>query len=461
MDEQKSKRSKIIMGIIISLCTLLVIYFGMALYFMNHFYFGSAINSINISGKTVNQVKEQIPSELKAYTLNLKARGGKIEQIKGNDIGLKYNSVGKVQELKDKQNSLEWISVFFNTKDYKMTEEISYDKELLKKIIDKISIFNNSNIIEPKNPDLKYTDNGYIIIAGVKGNKINKDVLYDKVGKAILNDESTIDLESINCYVNAQYTSDSPKIVDIKNMLNKYVYSKITYTFGERKEIIDGSIINKWINVDENFGVTFDEKKIKSYLIQLSNTYDTIGKTRDFLTTSGKTIKISGGDYGWSINSTKETQDLIINIKEGQNITREPAYIQTALAHNNNDVGNTYVEIDMSKQHLWFYKNGSLVVQGDVVTGNLSSKHSTPSGIYMLKYKQRNTSLKGQDYNAPVSYWMPFNGGIGIHDASWRSVFGGNIYKTNGSHGCINAPYYLAQAVFNNIKEGNPVICYY
>ena len=140
MDEQKSKRSKIIIGIIISLCTLLVIYFGMALYFMNHFYFGSAINSINISGKTVNQVKEQIPSELKAYTLNLKARGGKIEQIKGNDIGLKYNSVGKVQELKDKQNSLEWISVFFNTKDYKMTEEISYDKELLKKIIDNISI---------------------------------------------------------------------------------------------------------------------------------------------------------------------------------------------------------------------------------------------------------------------------------------------------------------------------------
>ncbi len=114
----------------------------------------------------------------------------------------------------------------------------------------------------------------------------------------------------------------------------------------------------------------------------------------------------------------------------------------------------------MGKQHLSFYKNGSLIVQGDVVTGNVSTKNPTPEGIYRLKYKERNATLKGEGYSAPVDFWMPFNGGIGIHNASWRNEFGGNIYMANGSHGCINAPYDLAKVIFNNIDEGTPVICY-
>ena len=128
-----------------------------------------------------------------------------------------------------------------------------------------------------------------------------------------------------------------------------------------------------------------------------------------------------GGDYGWSINRAKETKALIIAIKEGQTIAKEPAYIQTALSHGNNDIGNTYVEINLTKQHLWFYKNGALIAQGDIVTGNVSSNHKTPEGIYKLKYKQRDAVLRGSDYASPVTFWMPFNGGIGIHDASWRS----------------------------------------
>lgn len=107
------------------------------------------------------------------------------------------------------------------------------------------------------------------------------------------------------------------------------------------------------------------------------------------------------------------------------------------------------------------YKNGSLVVQGDVVTGNVSENDATPAGVYRLKYKERNATLKGQGYSSPVSYWMPFNGGIGIHDANWRSVFGGEIYKTGGSHGCVNSPYDLAKTVFENIDAGTPVVCYY
>ena len=221
------------MGVIISICTLLVIYLGMAIYFMNHFYFGSAINCINVSGENVEDVNEQMASELQTYVLNIKERGGKNEQIRAEEIGLKYDSDGQFKEFKDKQNPYKWISAVFNTKDSKMIAGVKYDKDLLKEQVDKLSCFDSSKVIEPKNASYKYTDNGYVIVDEVIGNKGNKDILYNHVIDAVLKGETTIDLESINYYVKPQYTSKSPKVVATKDMLNKYVSSKITYTFGE------------------------------------------------------------------------------------------------------------------------------------------------------------------------------------------------------------------------------------
>ena len=257
-------------------------------------------------------------------------------------------------------------------------------------------------------------------------------------------------MESIDCYIKPQYTSKSQSVIEAKEMLNKYVSSKITYTFGEREEILDGSIINKWLIVDENFGVAIDEEKAKNCIDVFSNNYSEVGNMRNFITSSGETINIHGGDYSCIINTAKEVQDLSAVIKEGKVIIKEPTYILTA-----------YVEIDFAEQHLWFYKNGSLIVQGDIVSGNMDSINATPEGIYNLKLKKRNAILRGPGYASPVDFWMPFNGGIGIHDATWRGAFGGNIYKTDGSHGCINCPCNLAEAIFDNIEEGTPVICYY
>jgi len=454
------KHKKIVVGIIISIFTLLVIYFGMVIFFMNHFYFGSSINGINVSGKSVEDVNKQMTSELNSYKLYIKERGGKNEQIKANEVGLKYNSDGQFKELKDKQNPYKWISAIFNIKDSKMIIGVKYDKNLLKKRVDKLSCFDSSNIIEPKDPSFKYTDKGYVILGQVSGNKVNKSVLYDQLSEVILKDKTTIELESINCYIKPLYTSNSKKIIDTKNKLNKYVFSKITYIFGEDKELLDSSTINRWFKVDKNINVIFDEKEVKNYIDVLSTNYNTIGKSKKFVTSFGKKINIDGGDYGRSINRVKETQALISIIKQGKTIEKEPTYTQTALANGDNDMGKTYVEIDLAAQHLWFYKNGALVVQGDIVTGNVNLNDATPDGVYRLKYKEKDAILKGKGYASPVTFWMPFNGGIGIHDASWRSLFGGKIYKSNGSHGCINSPYYLAKAIFNNIEQGIPIVCY-
>ncbi|ERI93759.1 ErfK/YbiS/YcfS/YnhG [Clostridiales bacterium oral taxon 876 str. F0540] len=457
----KIKHKKVLIGVLISLLVLLIAYGGPAIYFNNHFYSGSVINGIDVSGKTLEQAKGEMDARLKEYSLELKERGNKQEQIKAEDIGLKYSSEEKIKELKDSQKPIKWISAFFNKKNNEINLGIIFDKDMLQKKIDKLSCFQNSNIIEPKNASLKYTDNSYVIVDEVLGTKINKDILYKEAEEAVSKGERSLDLEAKSCYVNPQLTSKSEKVVEAKNTLNKYLTSKITYSFGESKEIIDGQLINKWISVDENCETKLDEAKIKSYFSDIAGKYNTVGKTRSFAASSGQTIKVSGGDYGWSVNTNKEVQDLIASIKDGKTVSKEPQYSQTAASHSNNDIGNTYVEIDMSKQHLWFYKNGSLVVQGDVVTGNISLGHTTPAGIYKLKYKDRDAVLKGQDYASPVNFWMPFNGGIGIHDASWRKEFGGVIYKTNGSHGCVNAPYDLAKTIFQNINPGTPIVCYY
>lgn len=461
MEGQVNKHNKVWKGIVIFLLVLLGTYLRISVYFINHFYFGTVINHINVSGKTIEGAQKEVLSKTEGYVLELEGRDGTKEQIQGKDIDLKYNLDTKIKELKDTQNGFEWIYKILMPKDFKISDVVTYDKELLEKQFDNLSYFDTTNIIEPKNPNFEYTDNGYVIVEEVYGNKIKKDILYEHILKAILDGETKLNLESINCYENPKYTSNSKEVIEAKNILDKYAEATVTYTFGDRTEVLDKSIIHNWINVNNDLEVILDEKEVNSYVDKLANAYNTVGTTRDFVTSLGTTGKVSGGYYGWRIDNSQESQNLIEIIKQGQSVTREPIYKQKALSRNLNDIGNTYVEINMSNQHLWFYKSGALVVEGDVVTGNVSRGHSTPAGVYELNYKQKDTTLKGADYSANVSFWMPFNGGIGIHDASWRGAFGGQIYLSNGSHGCVNAPYYLASTIFKDIEPGTPVICYY
>lgn len=453
-------REKFWKGVIIFVCVLLCMYLGMSIYFINHFYFGSSINCINVSGKSVKDAEAKILAEANGYSLELEERDNVKDKINGIDINLQYNLGTKVEELKNNQNPFGWIYALFISKEYKAAEITTYDENLLKEKYNKLSCFQNDNIVEPKNPSFEYTENGYVVADEVYGNKLNTDCLYKQIVNAIVNGEKTLNLNATGCYENPQYTTKSTETINAKNILNKYAASKITYSFGEKQEVLDGSTIHNWLNIDDNYTILLDEKKVKDYVKKLANTYNTDGAIREFTTSLGTKTKVSGGDYGWIIDISKETKDLIEIIKEGQSITKEPAYMQTAISRDINDIGNTYVEINLNKQHLWYYKKGTLIVEGDVVTGNVSNGNSTPVGIYTLKFKEKNATLKGQGYSTKVDFWMPFNGGIGIHDANWRGSFGGKIYMTNGSHGCVNAPYYLANTIFNNIEEGTPIICY-
>ena len=82
--------------------------------------------------------------------------------------------------------------------------------------------------------------------------------------------------------------------------------------------------------------------------------------------------------------------------------------------------------------------------------------------MFKIVYKDSPAVLKGEDYESDVTYFMPFAYNVGIHDASWRGgKFGGEIYKSSGSHGCINAPLEVADTIYKKIEVGTPVIAYY
>ena len=195
---------------------------------------------------------------------------------------------------------------------------------------------------------------------------------------------------------------------------------------------------------------------------------DTVGTDRQFSATGLGTITVGGGVYGWQIDQDSEVAQLTQEL-ENQTVTeREPVYSSREVSTENNGFGNSYVEIDLSRQHLWLYQNGQLMVESDIVSGTMTEDRYTPPGIFQMYYKQRDKVLKGEiqedgepEYEQPVSFWMPFNGGIGLHDATWNSSFGGDKYIYSGSHGCINLPYDIAEQIYNIIDTEMPIICYY
>lgn len=458
-------KSKYIGKNIILIASSILIYLIISLYFANHYFFNTAINGVDVSLKAHGDVNHIFKKCIKDYQLQLVERNGVTEEIKGQDIGIKYNENSSILKVNKLQSSFKWISSLLIKQEYYIDDLFLYNEEYLENSINKLNCL-TKDIIEPKNVSFKYSNGSYEVVNEVYGNKIYTDKLKEAIKMSILEGKTKLDLDKNLCYENPNYTLNSDKTIETKNLLNKYVSTKIVYTFGSKNEILDENIINEWLDVDDKLEVIINESAAREYVQGLSKKYDTIGIPRKFKTSINKTVEVKDGFYGWKINCTAETKALLANIKLGELFQKEPIYAQKALSRdedetgNIDDIGKTYVEINITRQHLWFYKDGKLITQGPVVTGDLNKGNSTSVGVYMLNYKQKGATLTGHNYESDVTYWMPFNGNIGIHDASWRYSFGGDIYKRNGTHGCVNAPIYLAKTIFDNIEDGTPIICY-
>ncbi len=314
--------------------------------------------------------------------------------------------------------------------------------------------------------DLSSTD--FNIVPEIYGENIDRRALKKAILKHIAAGNMQLDFNASDYYEQPKVKSDSEEISDMLDYCNTYLTKKITYTFGNQNEALTPKQINDMIYLDDNGNIVTDKDAVADYVAKLAYRYNTKGSTRLFKSTKRGTVAVYGGTYGYLIDQKAESKQLIKDLKSGRDVTREPVYAQKGNGREGvNDIAGTYVEVDLSLQHMWYYKNGKLIVDSPFVSGCIKEKTGTIVGTYTLQYKERNATLRGgneeddTDYESKVSYWMPFFNGYGLHDATWRNQFGSTIYKTNGSHGCINLPHSKAEILFNNISAGCTIVVFY
>ncbi len=447
--------------IVVLLLAALGIYFGGAYYFSRHFLPGSRINGMDCSFLTVEEIQERIADEIATYTLTIHEMDNVDEKLVAEQVGLTYIPDDTIPRLLEAQDMWTWFTAIKSDKTYEMTANTTYNAAKLEEAVASLSAFAPENVTEPQDAYMQEANGLYEIVPEVEGNKLSKRRVTRLVKRSVEKGKTELDLVKWKCYYKPEIYRDDEALNQEVAQLNQLLSVEITYNFGDRTETLNSTQIREWLVRGEDGSYTLDPAKVADYVNQLGYKYDTFGCTHEFTTSNGETISVPGGDYGWAIDQAQEAQALTEAILAGETQVREPIYAYTAWSRNTDDIGDTYVEISILEQRMWFYYGGALLVDTPIVTGNHSKGWDTPVGIYAIDAKKSPAILKGEGYASPVTYWMPFNGNVGIHDAdNWREEYGGDIYLEGGSHGCVNTPSENAETIYNYIDVGAPVIVY-
>lgn len=452
------KKPLIVVGVL--LVILLAVYLGFAIYFQSHFLFSTTVNGVEASAATVEKVEGLITEQVKGYELTIQEKDDATETINGEEIALAPVFDDSIEQLLDQQNGFAWIASLFKKSDLESKTAVAYDETAMKSTVEALNCMQNQ--VQPVDAYISdYSqENGYQIVEEIEGSALIEDTLLSVLDEAVTNLKSQVSLVEESCYQMPQITREDENLNNEVAALNTYAGASITYPFGSTSEVLDGNTISQWLSVGEDNTVSINEEAVAEYVSELASNHNTVFHSKSLATSYGTTVTITDGDYGWWIDKEGEKAQLLADITAGNVVERDPVYKQTANSHDGNDYGNTYVEINLTAQHLFYYKDGALVVESDFVSGNVSKGYNTPTGAYGLTYKEQDATLNGENYSTPVSFWMPFCNNVGMHDATWRDDFGGNYYKTTGSHGCINLPYSAAQTIFQGIADGDAVLVY-
>ena len=431
---------------------------------------GTSVNGLGIADLTVDEAAERIGSfYTKDYTLTIKERGGKQETITGEQIGFSVKLPdGFLQEKLNQQNAGGRVFGPDVDNKYKTDMVSSFQIERLEQSIQALDCITGNGATAAADARISDYAEGeaFTVIPEIRGNQVDPEKAAEAIRAAVHTGAMEVDLEALGCYIEPRIYSGDETLKALCDTMNQCREMEITYIIGEESQVLPAAEICSWITGASEGQIQVDREKAGAWIGNLAAQYDTAGKTRQFSTVSGRIAEVTG-PYGWKIDQAAETDALIAMIRSGQSQTREPQYASTAAVRGEQDWGSTYAEVDLTGQHVYLVKDGAVIWDAPCVTGNISKKYDTPPGIFPLTYKQKDKVLRGAkradgtyEYESPVSFWMPFNGGIGFHDANWRSSFGGEIYKTGGSHGCINLPPDRVPAFYEQVYKGMPVICY-
>ena len=458
-----------------SIIGLFIFYYVTQSYqYTDKFMIGTYVNGNDVSGQTVEEVEEDIRARVEdTYSLTITFRDGEKETITPEEIGYRYVSTGEVEQAMKDQNPLTWVlRNMGKTVEIDVPENHTFDEAKLAEVVKAMPEFQVENVVTPTNAYLNITDkNEFEIVPETQGNAPIADAILPTLNELVTNSEMEGNLTDIKgAYETPTVTADNQDLIYQCDNLNKFLSTKITYKLPKdvTKTIDRGMLIN-WITRQDNGYYYLDDATIRDncakYVAEIAKEVDERHTSIPFPSTNSGTINLSCAEYGHVIDQPGETEALYKEIKEYTSEEKEPLYSL------NKDVdarfGGTYVEADLSNQHVYYYENGQLILDTPCVSGTKydSSRH-TVLGLYSIYYKQRNRTLRGPmvngapSYTSFVNYWMPFYRGYGLHDASWRGSFGGTIYYSSGSHGCINLPYNAAATLYEHTEVGTPVIVF-
>lgn len=456
------KALKVIIGLVASLALVYTFgYISNSQGYLKYTY----INGIDCSGYSAKEAREHIIDQ--TFPNNNFDITYKDIAVGVSEYVIELDDETKLDEIYESQNHAYYIANLFRPEYYEVSAENSLDK-LIDLVVNEYDLFEKSTWDGAHDAQIKQLENGKLyIIPELQGTEPDLDRLKSIICEHMTNGNGNLVIEEYpEIFEQPKVKQSDKKLQSFVKEVNDKLSTSVTYEYLGTTYKITPEHINKYMNVDlEKLVYEFREDEfVKDTAKIVYDTFSNHNKTYKLLTTKGDEVDIAPGNYGWEVD-LKATEDELRNyIRNCTDITKEPVW-----KHQNGEYDvesySKYIEVDLTNQHLYMHNNDKLIMESDIVSGN-ARNHRTPAGQYILAYKSRNATLRGSNgdgtrYASFVHYWMPFNGGIGFHDATWRSKFGGNIYTYNGSHGCINMPLSKAKILYENIDSEYIILCYW
>ncbi|MBQ2803308.1 MAG: L,D-transpeptidase family protein [Lachnospiraceae bacterium] len=469
MEQTNEKRVsvvKIVLGLIF-VCYILI-----GIYYSGRFCMNTWINGIYCTGMSVEEVNSELLANVEAPIILITDPNGNEYELRLSDMNYQANFLTTLNKYKKLQSPFMWFSYIFSVRNYEVEPYASYREDKLKEAFLQLEHVKEELAREEKYVITPTREDGYQLYDGLS-RRLDVEKAFTLLKEAIANGETSFVLDYDTCYYDVELSGKQQETKLLWEKLNTFYQCDIVYDMGDEEHVLSPKVLSTFLEAEAGMPILSEtsefllsEEGIREYVAKLAAEYDTFEKEREFVSTRGDVIYLTDGTYGTLLDQEAEVAFLLENLlldemHTGRTKLHIPAYLMEGFVRGKDDIGDTYVEVDMTEQKMYYYEAGNLVLETDVVTGNTRRKMGTPEGINFVYSKQTNRILRGEGYASPVKYWMPVNGNIGIHDARWRSEFGGEIYKSSGSHGCVNTPTEKMAELYEKVELGTPVIMFY
>lgn len=473
----KPKRSKkriagIVFGSIFGVLAL--VYLAGCVWFWGHFFPNSVFGSHDVSWESSEEFAKELDGRIADYRLEVSSEVCDYQlTITGDQIDVKIDKDAVRKDACSTQNFLAWPYEIFQKHDVSNVVRASFNEEVLNTILD-ASIAEYNPTAEPSaDATITYNDDfkTFFLTPQVYGKQIDADSFKKSIKESIRVVSSSYEVTNDD-FIKPVITADDPRLQKALETANGYIEGEIPLTMNGTVDAgtVDKKTIASWIVLDENLEASLSNELLAQWVDTLSQDMNTAGATKTWVRADGKECTVSGGVYGWKVDTSGLEETILNQITTKNYATIDIPCSQTADRYTpagGRDFGS-YVDVDITEQRVRYYsESDELIYECNCVTGLPTAGRATPKGSYYLRLKQSPATLvsstKDEEgkptYETKVSYWMPFIGNsVGLHDATWQSSFGGNRYLTNGSHGCVNLSYNDAKWFYENLPVNTCVI---